>query len=72
MDCSTQDLELDSDGAFNYVAGKDKIENGVLPFKLIARGTQGTILAERDVAIGLTRSAKEAGLAAPRPAKACS
>ena len=67
MDCSSEDLTLDSDGAFNYVAGREKLEKGAVPYKLIARGATGTILAERDVAIGLSHNAKKAGQTPPRP-----
>jgi hypothetical protein len=71
MDCSTQQLPLDEDGAFNYVAGHEQIEKGQLQWKLIARGAGGEVLAEREVAIGLTRNAKNAGHAVPVPKRDC-
>lgn len=71
MDCSTQDLSLDEDGVFNYVAGREKIKKGELPYKLIARGAGGAVLAERVVAIGLSHNAKQAGRTAPQPKQAC-
>jgi hypothetical protein len=71
MDCSTHDLSLDRDGAFNHVIGREQIENGELPYKLIARGSAGDVLAERVVAVGLPGNAKNAGLEAPHPEQAC-
>lgn len=71
MDCSTQDLSLDEDGAFNYVVGSERIQRGELPYKLMARGAQGSLLAEEVVAIGLSRNAKTAGHKAPQPKQAC-
>ena len=72
MDCSTASLELDADGAFNYVVGAAKIREGVIPYKLIASDARGEVVAERTIAIGLTFHAKNAGLEAPRPGRACS
>jgi len=71
MDCSTVALPLDGDGAFHHVVGRDEIRNGKQQYKLIARGTRGELLAERVVAIGLPRNAKNAGLEAPRPKASC-
>jgi hypothetical protein len=71
MDCSTVALPLDGDGAFHHVVGRDEIRNGKQQYKLIARGTRGELLAERVVAVGLPRNAKNAGLEAPRPKASC-
>lgn len=71
MDCSTQDLTLDEDGAFNHVVGSAKTKQGELPYKLIARGVGGRVLAEKVVAAGLTENAKKAGHQAPRPKQEC-
>jgi hypothetical protein len=72
MDCSTVPLSMDKHGAFNYVASSEDIRRGRQLYKLVARGQTGTVLAERKVAIGLTRIAKDAGLEPPRPREACS
>lgn len=71
MDCSTQQLALDNDGAFNHTVNSEKIKNGELPYKLIARGRDGRILAEEVVTIGLTYHAKRAGLKVPQPKQSC-
>lgn len=71
MDCSTQELPLDENGVFNYVAGRDEIDKGRLQWKLIARGAGGHVLGEREVAIGLTHHAKNAGHAVPVPKREC-
>lgn len=71
MDCSTQDLALDEDGAFNHVVGNEKIKNGELMYKLIARDSAGQTIGERIVAIGLSYHAKKAGLKPPSPKAAC-
>ena len=72
MDCSTQSIQRDGDGVFNYVAGAAQIRDGVIPYKLIASDARGQVIAERTIAIGLTYNAKKAGLEAPRPGRACS
>jgi hypothetical protein len=71
MDCSTRELPLDEDGVFNYVAGRKQIEKGELQWKLIGRGAGGEVLAEREVSIGLTRNAKNAGHPVPVPRQDC-
>ena len=71
MDCSTVALTLDKDGAFHYVASREDIRSGRQMYKLVARGQTGAVLAERKVAIGLTKIAKDAGLEPPRPGAAC-
>jgi hypothetical protein len=71
MDCSTQDLTLDEDGAFNYVAGREKIKKGAMQYKLIARDESGQVLAERVISIGLTLNARTAGRPIPQPKPDC-
>jgi hypothetical protein len=72
IDCSTQELSLDQDGAFNHAVGREQIKNGEQPYKLVARASGGAVLAQRILLVGLTRNAKDAGLEAPRPKRACS
>ena len=71
MDCSTVQLELDPDGAFHHVVGRDDIRNGKQQYKLIARGTRGELLVETDVAMNPPRLGKDAGHEAPRPKESC-
>jgi hypothetical protein len=71
MDCSTVALTLDQDGAFHYVASREDIRSGRQMYKLVARGQTGAVVAERKVAIGLTKIAKDAGLDPPRPGAGC-
>jgi hypothetical protein len=72
MDCSTVSLQLDAEGMFHHVVGVAQIRQGVIPYKLVAIDPNGEVVAEREVAVGLTSNAKRAGLEAPRPAGACS
>ena len=72
MDCSTELLDLDSDRVFNHVVGVAQIRKGVVPYKLIASGSNGEILGEKKVAVGLSHNAKTAGREAPRPGRECS
>jgi hypothetical protein len=71
MDCSTVALVLDKDGAFHYVASRQDIRSGRQMYKLVARGQTGAVLAERKIAMGLPKNAKDAGLEPPRPGAAC-
>lgn len=71
MDCSARELPLDPDGVFNHVVGSDKIKKGERPYKLIAHGSNGELLAERAVSIGLPKNAVDAGIEAPRPSREC-
>jgi hypothetical protein len=64
-------LALDKDGAFHYVASREDIQSGRQMYKLVARGQTGAVLAERKVAIGLSKIAKDAGLEPPGPSAAC-
>jgi hypothetical protein len=62
MDCSTESLQLDDDGAFNHVVGAAQIRAGLIPYKLIASDSAGQVVAQRTIRIGLPFNGKRAGL----------
>lgn len=72
FNCSTRDLSMDEDGAFHHVVGRAALRDGELPYKLVARGVAGEVLAERVFAASIPRNARNAGIPRPRVGRACS
>lgn len=72
LDCSTLSVPLDRDGIFHYVAGRAKLDKGQVPYKLLARGPGGEMLAERIFSVTLPWNARAAGVERPRAGRACS
>jgi hypothetical protein len=71
LDCSTQNIPVDSVGAFLYVIGKAQIARGILPYTLLALDNAGNVVDRQSVSVPLPRNAISAGMKPPTPAAAC-
>jgi hypothetical protein len=64
-DCSAREISLDAGGAFFHVVSRGEIESGILPWQMLARAEDGSVVEERNVSIGLPANAKKLGHKAP-------
>jgi hypothetical protein len=72
LNCSTLRVPFDKDGAFHYVIGRRQLKRREVPYKLLARGARGELLAERVFAVTLPWDARAAGMKRPKAGRACS
>lgn len=70
-DCSEREVAFDSEGAFLHVVPRQDIARGIVPWRMLARASDGSLIEERNVSLGLSANAKKAGMAAPAPAGSC-
>ena len=60
-----------SDGAFLYVAGKQKLADRKEPYKIVVHDKTGNAIDEKRIRVGLPRNAREAGITLEPAAEAC-